>query len=71
MCTAGLRSRMTVHCVMSEREAEEGKLRGRTELTLYTSNMITEREPGCLLSMGMMDSYSGVPNSCTVPLHQR
>jgi hypothetical protein len=60
---------MTVTCVRRVGREEGKRKRERTELTLYTSSIITEREPGCLLSTGMMDSYSGVPNSCTVPLH--
>ena len=39
-----------------------GKGKGRTELTLYTSSIITEREPGCLLSTG--DGYDGFVFGC-------
>ena len=43
----------------------------RTEPTLCTSTTIAAREPERRFSGGMSCSYSGVPNSCTVPVPKR
>ena len=38
-----------------------------TDDPLWIFNTMADRDPTCLFFTGMRASYSGLPNSCTVP----
>lgn len=62
----GLHSRNSAHWDQHGWESGGRKCK-RTVRTLCTSIAITAREPGLRSLNGTRASYSGVPNSCTVP----